>query len=127
MRLKAQILAMRFALARLLASICYFRQVIFLYVLSSLHAKRKRLIIVALALESNVDSSAGKIETLGSIFSHETEGLLAPSATILISLFRPHIRLTNPSGPMVLIRLVQNQMLLTAQLLRTPYEPRFDT
>ena len=44
--------------------------------------KRKRLIIVALALESTLGSSAGKIETLGSIFSHETAGLLASSATI---------------------------------------------
>ena len=89
--------------------------------------KRKRLIIVALALESTLDSSAGKIETLGSIFSHETAGLLASSATILISLFRPIIELTNPSGPMVLIRLVQNQMMLIALALRTPYELQFDT
>ena len=96
------------------------------YIKKSFPPTLKRSLIITRKKEK-AHSSAGKIETLGSIFSHETEGLLAPSATILISLFRPHIRLTNPSGPMVLIRLVQNQMLLTAQLLRTPYEPRFDT
>ena len=71
----------------------------------------------------------GKIETLGSIFSNETRKSEAACVLRYNSkrFFRPHTRLTNPSDPMVLIRLVQNQMQLTALVLKILYELRFDT